>query len=167
MVRQAGFPATYIKDLLPCSNDLGDTAEFRPRETRSIQCSVKVAAPIELQVEGLIAGQHRLEEGKSTWRFPQPEMSDVCELTVRRNAKGPSPQSNEQPGADPLNAATGRQSGNGTLRNRLHRQSKITTGAASQWHHTRPCWRLPRPRRRIAALLSRVSSADASWQPTR
>ena len=85
---------------------------------------MKVAAPIELQVKSLVAHQHRLEEGKPAGRFPQPEIFDVSELTVCGNAKGATPQSNEQPGADRLNAAAGGESGDGTQWNGLHRLTK-------------------------------------------
>jgi hypothetical protein len=156
MARQTGFPTTDIKDLLPRSNDLGDPPEFGSCETRSIQCSVKVAAPIELQVKCLVAHQHRLEEGKPAGRFPQPEMFDLSELTICGNAKGATPQSNEQPGADRLNAAADGESGDGTQWNGLHRLTKIATGMTNSGHHNRrPLLAAPR-----APASSRIQMSD-------
>ena len=92
IARQSAFTAADVEHLLSRSNQFGDTAELGPAEAGSAQSPMEIAASIKVEVELLVAGQHRLEEGEPTGRLPQPEMFDIADLSLGRNSKRDAPQ---------------------------------------------------------------------------
>src|SRR3989442_4399 len=89
---------------------------------------MKISLAIEVEVKGLVARQHRLEEGEPAGRFPQSEMIDTAELPVCRNPEGSSPQSDDQPAADRLDAAPSREASNREKGGGLHGLAEISAG---------------------------------------
>src|SRR5438128_613591 len=105
MPRKAAFATAHIENFIPRSNQFGDAPEFGPGNAGNAQRSMKVSAPIKVHVEGLVSGQHRIEEGEPARGLPQAEVVDPAELPVRRDSKSSTPQSTDQPSADRLNEA--------------------------------------------------------------
>src|SRR5215470_4508793 len=112
--RQRCTAAANIEDFFPRANEFGNAPEFCSRILRGTQKPMKIPAPVKVQVESFISGQHRLEKSQSTGRFPQSKMVDTRELPFSCHAKSPTPQPGDQPGADPLNAAARRKTGDRT-----------------------------------------------------
>src|ERR1700736_1073484 len=97
MRSQGAFAAADVENFIPRSNQFGNASEFGPGDAGNAQGPVKVSAPIKVQVKGVVALQHRFEEGEPATRFPQAEVVDTGELPIRRNPESSAPQSTDQP----------------------------------------------------------------------
>src|SRR5690348_5942190 len=53
--RQRGFATADVENLLPCSNQLGEASEFGPGDAGDTQRAVKVRAPVEVLIEGVVS----------------------------------------------------------------------------------------------------------------
>jgi hypothetical protein len=90
---QGAFATADVENLIPRPNQFGNASEFGPGNAGNAQGPVKVSAPIKVQIKGLVPGQHRIEEGEPTGRFPQAEIVDTGKLPIRRNPESSAPQS--------------------------------------------------------------------------
>ena len=91
MPRQGAFATADVENFIPRSNQFGDALEFGPSDARNAQRPVKISAPVKVQIESLVALQHRFEEGEPAGRFPQVEVVDTGELPIRRNPESSAP----------------------------------------------------------------------------
>src|SRR5437667_8905497 len=111
MPRQPALATADIENPLPWSNRLGNPLELGSSEAGSSQDPMKVSAAIEVEVESLVAFEHRIEEAEPARRFPQSEALNAGELPICRNSESAAPQSADQAPADRLDATLRRETG--------------------------------------------------------